>query len=231
MADFPSDEEIRARENLLREIADELISTGVISDKGVIFRSNLLKSVAESYFLLNDAYKRWRIVDGHRTHPAKAAALTCLVIARLQPFLPRDPNNARTLQQARANEIYALACAGVFLGTDLKGHRIDVYLRLTDVLAAYSCETIEPYIVDRSVDNNRELSTYELKILEQDKLPINTLITIFEFASEPQNIIKKKKRLPTKTSTASKKVKKSKTAKKAKKAPSKIKATKKGAKR
>jgi hypothetical protein len=177
---FPSDDFILTRAEYLREVADSLIEGGIISDKEILFRTNRIKLLTEAYFVLNEAYKKWRISDGHHTQPPKIAALTCIVIQELQPFLPKHPDDAKTFQQARCNEIFALACASAIMGVPIHKKKMDIYLRLLDVLAKCSCETIQPYIVDRSAQNQKALSTYNFDIIEKDKFAMDSLITIFE---------------------------------------------------
>ena len=182
MAAFPSKKTIGGRAEYLRGIGHSLIDDGVLSDKSLIFRTNRVTILTDAYFLLNEAYKGWRISKGHHTQPPKIAALTCMAIATLQPFLPKNPETAKTFQQARGNEIYALACASAIMGITLHSGKRDIYLRLLDVLSQCNCHTVEPLIVDRATENNRELSTYKLKMLDKDKFQIDCLITIFEMA-------------------------------------------------
>jgi hypothetical protein len=182
VAAFPSGDSITKRAKFLRTIGDSIITKKVISDKNVIFKTNKIKLVTEGYFLLNEAYKKWRIKNNHNTQAPKIAALTCMAIGTFQPFVPTNPANAKTIQQARCNEIYALACASVIIGMPLLKDKKDIYFRLLDVLSKCDSETIQPYLLDKSLSNDRELKTYKFEIHETDKLQIDSLITIFEMA-------------------------------------------------
>jgi catechol 2,3-dioxygenase-like lactoylglutathione lyase family enzyme len=62
--------------------------------------------------------------------------------------------------------------------------KIDFWLRLLDIISASSCETIEPYIVDKKLEIRRPLEDYHLSVLERDKPIINSLISIFELLSK-----------------------------------------------
>ncbi len=179
MPEFPSDEIVTERFNLLRDIALTLVGDGVISNS-ILVRTNRIKLATEGYFLLNHAYKKWRINDGHRTEPPKIAALTCMSLAVFQPMLPIDPSNAETVLEARCNEIYSLACAATFLGIPFKPNESNFYLRVLDVLSETDCDTLEVYRVDKDMQNNRVLGSYDLSVLDRDKQSMNSLISLFE---------------------------------------------------
>jgi hypothetical protein len=193
VAAIPSGDDIVARKKFLGDVANLLIKGGALADSEVVFLDNRMKLIAEAYFLLNEAYKTWRIEKNHNTQPPKIAALTCLAILELQPFLPKDPKNAKSIQQAYANEMFALACALAILGVPLK-KTTDTYLRLLDVLSECACETIQQYIVDRRANNDRELSTYKLRVNDKDKFAIDCLITVFEmlWLSKPKSKSRKR---------------------------------------
>lgn len=142
--------------------------------------------LANAYFLLNQAYKAWRIEDDHNTERPKIASLLCLAIATFPPFRPIVATDVRTTAEARANEIFAVACACATLGVtfDLDDqHKVDFWLRLLDILSEYRSETLEPYLVDVNLEARRPLGSYELALHERDKSAINQLVTIFEVLS------------------------------------------------
>jgi hypothetical protein len=64
--------------------------------------------------------------------------------------------------------------------------RIDFWLRLLDIVTSSSCETIEPYIVDKKLEITKALNEYASinKVLEYDRPALNSLICIFELLSE-----------------------------------------------
>jgi hypothetical protein len=184
LAAFPVPEaRIVERAAFFHAVANGLIKDGVLPEDRLILRGGRLDMLARGYFLLNEAYKAWRIAPGHFTEEPKIAALQSMAIMTFVPFTPVDPTGARTLEEARPNEIYALACAAAVMGTEIDGRRPDFYLRLLDVISATRCHSLEPYVVDLNMQINRDLGDYRLVILSADHLPINSLITIFEMLS------------------------------------------------
>ena len=175
-------EKISERAEFFRDVADALFEDGVFDDR-VVLRGARIPVAVQGYFLLNDAYKDWRIEDGHRTEDPKIAALQCVAIATFQPLRPIDPTDARTTAEARCNELFALAVAAATLGIDIDASPENFHLRLLDVLSACRSETLEAYRVDRAAEIIRPLDKYRLTIHDSDKLAINALITIFELMS------------------------------------------------
>lgn len=173
-------ERISDRTEFIEQIADELFGSGIFDENRIFLRRNRLRLCAEAYFLLNEAYKKWRIIDGHNTELPKVAAMMCMVIVRIQPLRPIDLNNAVSRVEVQCNEIFALAVACASLGIDVDARRENFNFRLLDHLATSGSETIEPYIVDKNLSNNRALDTYKLNILPVDQDRTNGLITIFE---------------------------------------------------
>jgi hypothetical protein len=96
------------------------------------------------------------------------------------------PTDARTTAEAKANEIYALACACATLGItfDLDNqNKLDFWLRFLDIISECRSETLEPYLVDINLEGRRPLGSYELILHDKDKSAINHLVTIFELLS------------------------------------------------
>jgi hypothetical protein len=60
----------------------------------------------------------------------------------------------------------------------------DFWLRLLDILSQADIESLEPYVVDIDMSCVRDLEEYTLVILNEDKLIINSLISIFELISD-----------------------------------------------
>jgi hypothetical protein len=165
----------------LLAIAETLVSEGVLSSSNIILRPTHVPIATAGYFLLNSAYKRWRIQDGHRTEAAKIAALQCMAILSIPPFKVVDRNNATTLAEARCNEIFAVAAASAVLGVSVSGGRSKNFeLRLWDILSECISQTLEPYIVDLEMKIDRPLRSYDLSFHKDDRCKINSLITIFE---------------------------------------------------
>jgi hypothetical protein len=182
---WPS-ERISERVQLLRDIGKGLQADGVIPVDTVVFREARLLPMVRGYFLLNEAYKGWRIENGHNTEKPKIAALQAVVIARFQPFLPINPSDARTTSEARCNEIFALAYAGAILERPFvpnSPEKLDFWMRLLEIISGSSAETLEPFYHDVAMQIDRPLNSYTIAILKKDKLAINSLISIFELIS------------------------------------------------
>ena len=146
--------------------------------------------ISEGYFLLNRAYKDWRMPDGHFTERPKIAALQCVTISRYQPFFPLIvPVDEANIGVIKCNEIFALSYALGILEISFKpdsNEKVDFWLRLLDVISAASCQTLEAYSVDRSFGIERPLEEYDhliTNIHPDDKPIINALISIFELMS------------------------------------------------
>jgi hypothetical protein len=188
---YVSDTTIEERARLLIDVAHSLIESGPLAVDGLILRESHVRAAARAYFLLNRAYKDWRLPDGHFTEKPKIAALQCIAIARIQPLLPPQPDNVTSVAQYRCNEIFALTYAlGILeqeLSLDCAG-KIDLWLRILDIIAGSSAETIEPYLVDVHYQIIRPLEEYKLEILPQDKIGINSLITIFELIGKKHDL-------------------------------------------
>ncbi len=183
---YASERAIAERADLLCEVARELLANGTLPADRVVLREPRIHMLTQGYFLLNKAYKDWRIPAGHANEKVRIAALKAIVIARFQPFMPLDPASATDLAEARCNEIFALACALGMLGCKLtldSPGKIDLWLRVLDILAASSAETLGPFIADMNRHKPRPLEDYALALHDHDKLAINSLISIFELIS------------------------------------------------
>ncbi len=107
---------ISERADLLRSLAVELLETGTLPKTLLDFRPRRFRYISEGYFLLNKAYKDWRMPDGHFTERPKIAALQCVTISRFQPFFPlQDPVDEANVSVVKCNEIFAFTYAmGIF---------------------------------------------------------------------------------------------------------------------
>mgnify|MGYP000847605397 CR=1 FL=1 len=183
---YASERAIAERAGLLSEVARELLDNGTLPADRVVLREPRIHMLTQGYFLLNKAYKDWRIPAGHANEKVRIAALKAIVIARFQPFMPLDPAGATDLAEARCNEIFALAYAlgmlGCKLTLDTPG-KVDLWLRVLDIIAASSAETLGPFIADINRHKPRPLEDYALTLHDHDKLAINSLISIFELIS------------------------------------------------
>jgi hypothetical protein len=175
-----SPERIADRTEFILDIARSLFESGVLDENRIVLRESRIKLCVEAYFLLNAAYKKWRIISGHNTELPKVAAMTAMVIVRLQPFRPIDLDNVRNRAEAQSNAILAYAVATALLGIESDYSAKNFHYRLLDYINESGSETIEPYIVDKNLHNNRELDSYDLTIHAKDKDRANALITILE---------------------------------------------------
>lgn len=182
-----SESAISERVILLTDIAKSLLENGVIPEDTVVLRQGRILPLVRGYFLLNAAYKDWRINDGHHTEKPKIAALQATVISSFQPFKPINPADTQTIAQARCNEIYAMAYALSILEVDFNPDSVakqDFWLRLLEIISRSEIQTLEPFIQDVNFQIQKPLESYTLSVLPIDKLPINALISIFELISE-----------------------------------------------
>jgi hypothetical protein len=100
------DRELRTNSNISRVRS----KSGSIPKDRVTLAEHRIPLIADAYFLLNRAYKDWRISDGHFTERPKIAALQAIVIARLQPFFPSEyPVDEADIGIVKCNEIYAFS--------------------------------------------------------------------------------------------------------------------------
>jgi hypothetical protein len=188
-----SETKISERVEFLLNVAQDLIERGILPDDKLILHEGRVRLAVESYFLLNKAYKKWRINSGHHTEKPKIAALQATTIARIQPFIPIHHANAESLAEARCNEIFALTYAFAILEKDFNPNtppKKDLTLRLLDIISASEVEAIEPYILDTNLEIKRKLDEYTLAIPPSDKHKINSLITIFELISAKGDALK-----------------------------------------
>lgn len=191
---YVQSEAIEQRSDLLLNHAKDLLNSGVLPSDKVDLRDYRLKHIAEGYFLLNKAYKGWRISDGHRTEPPKIAALQCVTISRYQPFFPlHTPVDEADPALAKPNEIFAFSYALGILDVSFDANtpeKVDFWLRILDVISSCSAQTLEPYTTDINLAIYRDLSEYEstIKRVHPDDHPaINALISIFELMSDKRH--------------------------------------------
>jgi hypothetical protein len=183
------DERVREaqREEFLIGIARDLQSSGILPEARLALREGRVRLATRSYFVLNEAYHRWRIEEGHYTQPPKIAALQSLCIMRIEPFRLIEPGNALTTAEARPNEIYAVAVASAILGIPINKQgqeKTDQWLRILDLWSSYTCESIESIIQDAEYQISRNRTDYRINILDVDMPRINSLVTIFELLLE-----------------------------------------------
>jgi hypothetical protein len=188
---YVSEETIVERGKLLLSLARNLLSSGVIPQDAVELAEHRFPLISEGYFLLNKAYKGWRIHNGHYTERPKIAAIQTVVISRLQPFFPKKlPVDQTNVAVIKCNEILGFTYALGILERDFhpdSPQKIDFWLRVLDIISGSSAETIEPYIQDKKFQINRTLDSYEASmgtVNERDKPAINSLICIFELISD-----------------------------------------------
>jgi len=183
---YASERAIAERADLLCDVARELLDNGTLPADRIVLREPRIHILTQGYFLLNKAYKDWRIPPGHSNEKVRIAALKAIAIARFQPFMPLDPASATDLVEARCNEIFALVYALGMLGCKLaldNPGKVDLWLRVLDIIAASTVETLGPFIADINRHTRRPLEEYALTLHDQDKLAINSLISIFELIS------------------------------------------------
>jgi hypothetical protein len=184
---YASEKEISERAILLTDIAKGLLADRVLPSDRILLREARIPYLARGYFLLNKAYKNWRISPGHFTELPKIAALQAATIIRFQPFRPLHIGGADSVAEARSNEIFACAYALSILEREFTPdtpEKRDFWLRLLDILSQADIESLEPYVVDIDMSCVRDLEEYTLVILNEDKLIINSLISIFELISD-----------------------------------------------
>jgi hypothetical protein len=186
---YASARTISERTELLLEHARELLATNSIPSDRVEFAEHRIRLASEGYFLFNRAYKDWRMPDGHFTELPKVAALQAVVISRLQPFFPTKlPVDEADVGVVKCNEIFAFSYGMGIIERSFNPdtpEKIDFWLRLLDVITSSSCETIEPYIVDKRLEIERPLKDYPMNaVLDRDKPALSSLMCIFELLSE-----------------------------------------------
>jgi hypothetical protein len=184
---YASEKAISERAGLLREVARELLNSGTLPPDRIVLREPRIRLLTEGYFLLNKAYKDWRLPSGHSNEKIKIAALQAATIARFQPFLPLDPTNAKSFGEARCNEIFALVYGLGMLECKLlldSPAKTDLWLRVLDIIAAAGkLETLDPFIADINQKTLRPLEDYAFTVHPNDKLVINSLISIYELVA------------------------------------------------
>jgi hypothetical protein len=110
----------------------------------------------------------------------------------LSTILPGSRAAYASTAEAKCNEIFAFAAALGILEVEFSPdtpQKLDFWLRVLDVITASRSETLEPYVVDVQYETQREWNAYDLTIHPNDKLPINSLISIFELLSKKRDAI------------------------------------------
>lgn len=194
---YVSEAAISERFQLLSDLANETLANGTLPASKVDLRPHRLRYACDGYWLLNKAYKDWRIPNGHFTEKPKIAALQCVTIARYQPFFPiTTPVDEADVTQIKCNEIFALIYALGILETNLipnTPQKIDLWLRILDVISAAEAQTLEPYTIDQNLQIQRGLHEYDASIRAihpDDKPIINSLISIFELLSTKGELLR-----------------------------------------
>ena len=102
--------------------------------------------ISNCYFLLSDAYKRRRGMEGSRTHKYKVAALTAATIMAVRPIRVTDAIVV-SAQVAFANQQCCLRAAEALLGLDLERVDADFVRRLyTSVLDRIELPCLGSYL-------------------------------------------------------------------------------------
>ena len=71
--------------------------------------------------------------------------------------------------------------------------KIDLWLRILDVISAASAQTLEPYTADQNLQISRGLHEYDNSIADihpDDKPIINSLISVFELLSSKGELLR-----------------------------------------
>jgi hypothetical protein len=74
------------RAEVLADIAADLQKDQVLPPDRIVLRAGRISVITKSYFVLRNAYCRWRIAPGHKVQLPKLAALQSLCIKRVEPF-------------------------------------------------------------------------------------------------------------------------------------------------
>jgi hypothetical protein len=103
--------------------------------------------LANSYFLVSDAYKRCRGLHESRTHPYKVAAFTAATIMATRPIRILNSANVVSMRVAFANQQCAMRAAQGLLGLDLEMFDNDFIRRLySSVLEPIELPCLTPYL-------------------------------------------------------------------------------------
>jgi hypothetical protein len=160
--------------------------------------------LANSYFLVSDAYKRCRGMQASRTHPDKVAAFTAATIMAVKPIRVIDTARVVSTKVAFANQQCAMRAVQGLLGLDPEVLEEDFIRRLyASVLGPIEMPCLTPYLtefegkfpalsiltfeeVEQAIDFDRhnvlEFSTAELQMLES---LINQFTTLERSAGHP----------------------------------------------
>lgn len=107
---------VEKRSVALFQVASSVASSPAFCGQKYTFQKSHFDGLAAYYYLLNEAYKRARIINGHRTRPAKIAALSCLAISVIMPIRPAS-GVISCLEDLYINPLFAMR-----LGTSIVNH-------------------------------------------------------------------------------------------------------------
>jgi hypothetical protein len=137
---------IATRSAFLTTAAQRMIAAVKFDFEDVEYRERYIPFVARGYFLLSEAYKLKRGLDG-LTQTPKIAAFTSLALSTIAPFRSRqdEPRRATTLC---ANEIFGLLCARRQLRSDLAFVTPTMRDRAYAAMRVQSMKCLEPLWAD-----------------------------------------------------------------------------------
>lgn len=170
----------KAREPFFREMLAGFEQDGWLSGADVSLQPEAPRILSESYFLISDAYKGYRLFDGHRTDRAKIAALKTATILAVAPFVPLDMLNTADERTPLANAIFAAACAISVLQVD-KFMRLSVdarrrFLFSINQYSRYQC--LDGYLSDPFAPEDERLKL--VKMSRTDLFKVETLTSLYE---------------------------------------------------
>jgi hypothetical protein len=135
--------------------------------------------LAEAYFLVNEAFKERRQEPGRRTQPPKIAAITCVVVATLNPLRPKRPPASATVETLYANPMFAMR-----LGCSIVGHPFHrrswvEHMWFCDGLRSLSMPCLHRYI-EAARNETRVLGApYELDLSSDELRHIESRVGLF----------------------------------------------------
>jgi hypothetical protein len=170
----------KAREPFFREMLASFEREGWLSGADVSLQPEAARVLAEAYFLISDAYKDYRLFDGHRTDRAKIAALKTAAVLAVAPFAPLDMLNTADPRTPLANAIFGVACATSVLQVD-KFMRLSVdarrrFLFSINQYSRYQC--LDSYLSDPFAPEDERLKLVELS--RTDLFKVEMLTSLYE---------------------------------------------------
>ena len=175
-----SNRKLAHREKFIGKLMEDFYQKYLPKDS-VYMKPSRAEVIANAYFILNHAYKKLRMKDGHNTRPEKIAALTSMVIMRAAPFAPTQPHNVKTFEEMYCNELFTIYTTSAIMYRDIskKLDRNSTF-RFFRILQEFKSETIEPYIADKRLKNQTTANDYNLEMLDKDKIGSDVIITLYE---------------------------------------------------